>query len=123
MKRILFRSKGARNMNDTTRAHASTNGKKSPRRTASTEGETTQHIASAAHDAVDRFAKTASQAETEVRTRASELADKARESEERAIETFDQNVRKARAYVKRNPLTSAGIAFAAGLVISNLIRR
>jgi len=38
-------------------------------------------------------------------------------------ETLEQNLRKVREYVEKNPIQSAAIAFAAGVVLSSLLRR
>ena len=46
-----------------------------------------------------------------------------RAQEERAAETLDENMAKVRTYVEKNPLQSAGIAFAAGVLVSMLLRR
>jgi ElaB/YqjD/DUF883 family membrane-anchored ribosome-binding protein len=75
------------------------------------------------HETVDRVADTARTAERHIRARAAELGDQARESEERALEALESNLQKARSYVEENPLLSAGIAFAAGVVLSGLLTR
>jgi ElaB/YqjD/DUF883 family membrane-anchored ribosome-binding protein len=86
-------------------------------------GRTAERLASMAHDTIDRVADGAARAENEVREGAAKLADKARESEERVIESADAGLKAARQYVRENPILSAGIAFAAGLVMSGLLRR
>jgi ElaB/YqjD/DUF883 family membrane-anchored ribosome-binding protein len=75
------------------------------------------------HETVDRVAETARTAEQHIRARATELGDQARETEERALQALESNLQKARSYVEENPLTSAGIAFAAGLLLSGLLTR
>jgi ElaB/YqjD/DUF883 family membrane-anchored ribosome-binding protein len=84
---------------------------------------TTDQLASRMHETVDRVADTARTAERHIRARAAELGDQARESEERALEALESNLQKARSYVEENPLLSAGIAFAAGVVLSGLLTR
>ena len=86
-------------------------------------GQTTDHLAAKAHETVDRVARTAAEAEADVRARAADVARKARQSEERAIEAAEETLSKAEAYVRKNPLLSAGIAFAAGVALSTLLRR
>lgn len=86
-------------------------------------GQTTEHLAAKAHETVDRVARTAAEAEEEVRARAAEVARKARQSEERAMQAAEESLGKAEAYVRKNPLLSAGIAFAAGVALSALLRR
>jgi ElaB/YqjD/DUF883 family membrane-anchored ribosome-binding protein len=75
------------------------------------------------HETVDRVADTARTAEQHIRARAAELGDQARETEERALEALESNLNKARSYVEENPLMSAGIAFAAGVILSGLLTR
>jgi ElaB/YqjD/DUF883 family membrane-anchored ribosome-binding protein len=84
---------------------------------------TTDQLASRMHETVDRVADTARTAEKHIRARAAELGDQARETEERALEVLEANLQKARTYVEENPLLSAGIAFAAGVVLSGLLTR
>jgi ElaB/YqjD/DUF883 family membrane-anchored ribosome-binding protein len=75
------------------------------------------------HETVDRVAETARTAEQHIRARAAELGDQARETEERALQALESNLHKVRVYVEENPLMSAGIAFAAGVVLSGLLTR
>ena len=84
---------------------------------------TTDRLAAMAHDTVDRVAESANYAEQEVRGAAGRAAERAREMQEEAMATADQQVKKARSYIEENPLMSAGIAFAAGVIFSALIRR
>jgi len=84
---------------------------------------TTDRLAAMAHDTVDRVAESANYAEKEVRSAASRAAEQAKEMQEQAMAAADENVKKARSYIEENPLKSAGIAFAAGVVISALLRR
>ena len=50
-------------------------------------------------------------------------ADRNPGAEERLGIAVDRNVERIKAYVKKNPMASAGIAFLAGLVVSSLVRR
>ena len=83
----------------------------------------TEHVAAKMHEAVDRVADTARDAEQGIRARAADLGERARETEERALKALEGNLRKARSYVEENPLLSAGIAFATGVLLSNLLSR
>jgi ElaB/YqjD/DUF883 family membrane-anchored ribosome-binding protein len=84
---------------------------------------TTDHLASRMHETVDRVAESARTAEQQIRSRAAELGETARETEERALKALEGNWKKARSYVEENPLMSAGIAFATGLILSSLLTR
>jgi ElaB/YqjD/DUF883 family membrane-anchored ribosome-binding protein len=76
-----------------------------------------------AHETVDRVAESANQAEQEVRDAAARTAKKAKQAQEQALDAAEDGMQKVRSYVEQNPLASAGIAFAAGLILSSLVRR
>jgi ElaB/YqjD/DUF883 family membrane-anchored ribosome-binding protein len=86
-------------------------------------GETTDRIAAAAHETVDRVAKQAGGVEHDLRQRTAALGEQAREQEKQARAAVAANMRKARAYVRKQPLLGAGIAFAVGIVLSGLLLR
>jgi ElaB/YqjD/DUF883 family membrane-anchored ribosome-binding protein len=83
----------------------------------------TDRLASMAHDTVDRVAEVATEAEREVRVAAKRAAKQADAVREQALAAADENISKLRGYVEENPLLSAGIAFAAGMVVVSLLRR
>jgi ElaB/YqjD/DUF883 family membrane-anchored ribosome-binding protein len=76
-----------------------------------------------AHDTVDSMAERAQRAEREVRGAAARTAEQARQLQEDATERAEQTLRRAGSYVENNPLAFAGIAFAAGVLLSTLLRR
>jgi ElaB/YqjD/DUF883 family membrane-anchored ribosome-binding protein len=76
-----------------------------------------------AHDTIDRVAEKAKYAEQTARGAASRAADKARDAEDRMRAAADEGLSSVRTYVEQNPFASAGIAFAAGIVLSTLLRR
>lgn len=82
-----------------------------------------ERLAEQAHRRVDQAAARAADAEREIREAASDMADRLRRSEAEVAEVIDQNLRKVRQYIEKNPIQSAGIAFAAGIVLSSLLRR
>jgi ElaB/YqjD/DUF883 family membrane-anchored ribosome-binding protein len=84
---------------------------------------TTDRFAAAAHETVDSIAERAQRAEREVRGAAERTAEQAREFQEHATERAEQTIRRAGSYVENNPLAFAGIAFAAGVLLSTLLRR
>jgi len=93
--------------------------------TARTNGasQLTDQVARKAHQTIDGAAKISAGAEAKVREQAEVAADKLKETEGRAREAARQSVDDMSGYIKSNPLMSAGIAFAAGVVISSLLRR
>lgn len=83
----------------------------------------TDRLAQRAHETIDDAAAGAAQAEREIRRAAADAADRLRRSEAETAEMLDQNVRRIREYIEKNPMQSAAIAFAAGVVLSSLLRR
>jgi ElaB/YqjD/DUF883 family membrane-anchored ribosome-binding protein len=83
---------------------------------------TTDRLASMAHETIDRVTPTASRAENEVRGAATRAADSAKLMQEYAVAAAEENLRKVRSYAESNPLVTAGIAFAAGVLLSAVVR-
>ncbi|MEQ8693368.1 MAG: hypothetical protein RIC89_21330 [Pseudomonadales bacterium] len=82
-----------------------------------------------ARDALERAVETAATAEKTVRQGSAGAAEKAHEAGDQvkalgaqAQANLEEQSEKVGRYVKENPLTSVGIAFAAGLVLSRIIR-
>lgn len=86
-------------------------------------GSTTDRLASMAHESIDRVSTKANHAETEVRDTVAKTAESARHMEEQALDTARDGLHKTQAYIEKNPLMSAGIALAAGALLTLLIRR
>jgi ElaB/YqjD/DUF883 family membrane-anchored ribosome-binding protein len=84
---------------------------------------TTDRFAAKAHETVDTIAERAQRAERDVRGAATRTAEQAREFHEQAAERAEQTIRRASSYVENNPLAFVGIAFAAGVLLSTLLRR
>ena len=84
---------------------------------------TTDRLAVMAHETIDRVAVSANTAEHGVRGAAARTAETAKHARDQAVAAAGENLGNARSYIGRNPLTAAGIAFAAGALLSALIRR
>ena len=82
-----------------------------------------ERLAERAHKTIDDAAEKAAHAEREIRRAAGDAVDRIRRSEAEVADMVDQNLRKVRDYIERNPVQSAAIAFAAGVVLSGLFRR
>lgn len=83
----------------------------------------TDRFAAKAHETVDTIAESAQRAEREVRSAASRTAEQARLVQEEAKERAEKTLRTASSYAESNPLAFAGIAFAAGVLLTTLLRR
>jgi ElaB/YqjD/DUF883 family membrane-anchored ribosome-binding protein len=84
---------------------------------------TSGRLASMAHETIDRVTPQVNRAEHEVRGAVSRAADDAKVLRENAVRATEENLRKVRSFIERNPLATAGIAFAAGALLSTLVRR
>jgi ElaB/YqjD/DUF883 family membrane-anchored ribosome-binding protein len=87
-------------------------------------GSTTDRLASMARDTIDRVTPKANRAEHEVRDAAARTTEGVKHLQEQAVDAAEEGLRQARSYIASNPLTTAGLAFAAGVLLSVvLIRR
>lgn len=84
---------------------------------------TIARLAERAHEAVDSVARSAAQLERNMRERASQAAEVAQHSEQRAAEQINESARRTRVYLKRNPLVSVGVGFIAGAVLTSLLKK
>lgn len=76
-----------------------------------------------AHDLVDRTADKARELESRLREGSEATQEQLTEQKERAAEALDNTRQEVERFVRERPLASAGIAFAAGLIASRLLRR
>jgi ElaB/YqjD/DUF883 family membrane-anchored ribosome-binding protein len=83
----------------------------------------TDRVASMARDTVDRVTPKANRAEHDVRDAATKTTEGIKQLQEQAVEAAEEGLRQTRSYIASNPLITVGIAFAAGVLLSTLIRR
>lgn len=84
---------------------------------------TSDRLASMAHETIDRVTPKVNRAEHEVRGAATRAADGAKVLQDNAVKLTEENLHKVRSFIETNPLATAGIAFAAGALLSALVRR
>jgi len=84
---------------------------------------TADNLEAMAHETIGRVAETANNTVHEVRDAAARAADAATRVRDQAIEAAGERVQAVRSYAERNPLTTAGIAFALGALLVALVRR
>ena len=87
------------------------------------DGSPTDRLGSTAHETIDRVTSQSRGAVDELRAAAAKVSDSAKLLQEHAVDAARNKVREVRSYAESNPLTAAGIAFAAGVLLSALIRR
>jgi ElaB/YqjD/DUF883 family membrane-anchored ribosome-binding protein len=87
------------------------------------ENTMTNRAASMAHETVDRVADAADDAEKQVRGAAARKVRQAKELQDDMLDAVSDKLGKVDSYVKENPFTAAGIAFALGAIVSALLRR
>lgn len=100
-----------------------TSGRPDPLKGSSADAPTTEHIADTAHETVDRVADRVAQAEGRVRERAAAGEQQLRMKSAEARANTERAVDQVRQYAQENPLAAAGMAFAAGLLVSRMLSR
>ena len=84
---------------------------------------TTRRVAESAHGLIDETAARAEDVERQIREKAAVAGDKLDATRESANEQVEQSLARVEKFVKDKPMTAAGIAFAAGIVATSLLRR
>lgn len=84
---------------------------------------TARRVADSAHDLIDDTAAKAEDVELRLRKKAAEAGNKLEAKKESANEQVEQSLARVESFVKEKPLTAAGIAFAAGVVATSILRR
>ena len=88
-----------------------------------TSNSTTRQAANSAHELIDAAATKAEKAEMEVRARAEAVGEKAGATQELASKKAEKVLSQTEVFVREQPIAAAGLAFAAGVVASALLRR
>ncbi|UZJ45048.1 DUF883 C-terminal domain-containing protein [Marinimicrobium sp. C6131] len=83
----------------------------------------TEKTVAAAHEAIDRLSERVAKTEERLRGAATHGQQSWTEKQEEVRAQVEGSVSSAREYARENPLMTAGIAFAAGLIVANLLRR
>ena len=83
----------------------------------------TQRIASSAHETIDSAAVKADELELHLRAGVVKAGTKLEASQEAATAQVEKSLAKLESFVKSRPIAAAGIAFAAGVLATALLRR
>jgi ElaB/YqjD/DUF883 family membrane-anchored ribosome-binding protein len=83
----------------------------------------TAKASEAAHHAVDAMAEKAAAAEDTLRKTAASSQETLAHKQEEIKQQLQSTYSKSREFAAQNPLAAAGIAFAAGILVSTLLRR
>ena len=83
----------------------------------------TTKASEAAHHAVDAVAAKAANAEDSLRKTAASSQETLAHKQEEIKQQLQTGYSKSREFAAQNPLAAAGIAFAAGILVSTLLRR
>jgi ElaB/YqjD/DUF883 family membrane-anchored ribosome-binding protein len=84
---------------------------------------TTDRLSERVHESVDQVAKTAGKAEERIRHEAAGAEARVRDAGQKIKEHSDETLHSISVFVRENPLTSLGLAFAAVTLLSALRRR
>ena len=95
-----------------------------PATTAEPQDESTaSKVADSAHKLIDDTAAKAEEVERKLRRKAAKAGEKYEGTKESANQQVEQSLAKVETFVREKPMTAAGIAFAAGIVASAILRR
>lgn len=83
----------------------------------------TDGLATMAQETIDRVTLKANRAGVDMRDTATKTAEGVKHLEEQALDAASDVLHKSHSLIEKNPLMSAGIALAAGALLSMLIRR
>lgn len=90
---------------------------------ASSDHATTDRFSESVHESVDQVAETAGKAEERIRQEAADAEARARDAGQKAKERSNEILQDIGSFVRDKPLTSLGLAFAAGTLVSAILRR
>lgn len=82
-----------------------------------------QRVAISAHETIDSAASKADEIEQQLRDGAAKAGTKLEASQEAATAQVERSLEKLESFVKGRPIAAAGIAFAAGVLATALLRR
>ncbi|KKO47142.1 hypothetical protein WG68_00345 [Arsukibacterium ikkense] len=102
--------------------HASTNDGNSTANPL-TNSPVTERASEAAHHAVDAMAEKAATAEDTIRRTAASSKETIDQKQEELKLQMQSTYERGKQFTKENPVVAAGIAFAAGMLVSALLRR
>lgn len=80
----------------------------------------TERTVAAAHRSIDALAKHAYRSEQSLREAAASSADKYNQQQEQLRSQVNSTLDRSRSYMREHPLAAAGMAFAAGVVLTAL---
>jgi ElaB/YqjD/DUF883 family membrane-anchored ribosome-binding protein len=82
-----------------------------------------QRVAISAHETIDSAASKADEIEQQLRVGAAKAGTKLEASQDAATAQVEKSLEKLESFVKGRPIAAAGIAFAAGVLATALLRR
>lgn len=87
------------------------------------ESSTARRVGESAHSLIDDATAKAEDLERQVREKAAVAGEKYEATKESTSQQIEQSLAKVEGFVRERPMTAAGIAFAAGIVASSILRR
>jgi ElaB/YqjD/DUF883 family membrane-anchored ribosome-binding protein len=83
---------------------------------------TAERFAKKAHETIDRVSDGAVRTEQELRDSIAKAEAQLQAYRQKAEHSAEEQVEQVRTFIEKKPVQSAGIAFAAGLILSRLLR-
>ena len=82
----------------------------------------TDKVRERAHQGIDSAAEHAANVERRIRAQAADAQETLLEKKAAAVEQADHSLERVESFIRARPMTAAGIAFAAGILASRLLR-
>jgi ElaB/YqjD/DUF883 family membrane-anchored ribosome-binding protein len=85
--------------------------------------QVSEHATQRAHEIVDKAGSKAANVESQLREQAESAQETLSEKKELATEQLEETLDSVEGFIRRRPLTAAGIAFVAGALATQLMRK
>ncbi len=102
---------------------AGANSKTAVQPTPESDSSTARRVGKTAHSLIDDATEKAEDLELQLRSKANAAGEKLEDTKESTSRQVEQTVANVEQFVRERPMTSAGIAFAAGIIASSILRR
>lgn len=87
------------------------------------DATTARKVGESAHNLIDEATAKAEDLERQLRDKAAAAGEKYEAKKEATNQQVEQSLARVEEFVRERPMTAAGIAFAAGIVASSILRR
>jgi len=83
----------------------------------------TRKVASVAHEAIDGAARKAEPVEQQLREQANKASEQVEATQAAAVQQVEHSMKQLESFVRERPVAATGLAFAAGVLATIILRR